>query len=122
MLLLPLPLTVKKRLPSMGTSVSATNREQSRANTTTRASSLNNMPEMVCMKTTGRKIIEVVRVEAMIAPVTCLVPIRALSLRDFPFSLILTMFSSTTMELSTIIPIPSASPPKVIRLRVMLSK
>ena len=70
------------------------------------------------MNNTGMKITIVVRVEATIAPLTWRVPVRALSSSLRPFSRRRTIFSSTTMALSTISPIPRANPPKLIWLRV----
>ncbi len=67
------------------------------------------------MNTTGKKITQVVRVDATIAPATCLVPISALGFRSSPSSSRRRMiFSSTTMALSTINPTPRAKPPKLI--------
>ena len=78
---------------------------------------------MVLVKTTGRKTTQVVSVEATIAPATSPVPARAASIIEAPSSSrFRTMLSRTTMALSTIIPIPSARPPKVIWLSVMPPK
>ncbi len=75
------------------------------------------------MKTTGRKITQVVSVEATMAPATSRVPTRAASAMGRPScSRCRTMFSSTTMALSTISPIPSASPPNVIWFSVSPAK
>jgi hypothetical protein len=105
---------VRKRLASIGTSVSAISNEHSSANTTTSASSWNKVAVVERMNITGRKITQVVSVEAMMAPVTCRAPRSALASGAMPFWRCRTMFSSTTIELSTIMPTPSAMPPNVI--------
>ncbi len=69
-------------------------------------------------KTTGKKTASVVSVEALIAVATSDAPFTAASLGGVPPWTCRTMFSRTTIELSTSIPIPSASPLRVIRLRV----
>ena len=70
----------------------------------------------------GRKTTTVVSVDEVIAPLTCEVPSMAASLTDIPVSRSLKMFSITTMALSTSIPAPSASPPKVMMFRLRLLK
>ena len=60
----------------------------------------------------------VVSVEAVIAMVTSVAPRPEASLRSLPSSICLKIFSSTTMELSTIIPTPKASPQRVTRFMV----
>ena len=67
------------------------------------------------VKIIGTKTLIVVSVEAMIAPVTCFVPCTAARGAAMPRTRRRTMFSSTTMELSTSIPMPRARP-----LRVMM--
>ncbi len=66
----------------------------------------------------GRKTTIVVNVEAVIAPPTSAVPLIAESRTLIPLSLFLNIFSITTMALSTSIPAPSASPPRVIMFMV----
>ena len=66
----------------------------------------------------GRKTTMVVRVEEVIAPLTCEVPCMAASFTDIPVSRSRKIFSMTTMALSTSIPAPSASPPKVMIFRL----
>ena len=55
-----------------------------------------------------------VSVDARIAAQTSSLPSIAARSRDLPISRCLCVFSSTTMAASTIMPTPSASPPKVI--------
>jgi hypothetical protein len=102
--------------------VSATNSEQASANTTTSASVWNSCPLVVRMNTTGRKMTQVVSVDAMTAPVTSRVPTLAASTRERPSCLCRAMFSSTTMALSTMSPMPRARPPKVIWFSVSPEK
>ena len=71
----------------------------------TYASSLKRMPETPRTKIRGRKITSVVMVLAMMAGPTSRAPSTDAS-------------SGASMELSTIMPTPRASPPRVIRLRV----
>ena len=85
----------------------------------TSASSLKSRPETPRTKTSGTKMTRVVMVLATIAPATSPVPRTAASSGASPSSVRRRKtFSSTTTELSTIIPTPRASPPSVIRLRV----
>ena len=115
--------TRRNRAASIGTRVSATSSEQARANTTTRASAWNRAPLVVRVNTTGRKMTQVVSVEAMIAPATSRAPTFAASSAGRSCSSrFRTMLSSTTMALSTISPTPRASPPKVIWLSVRPAK
>jgi len=112
-------LDVRSLDASMGTKVNATVREQINAKMITYASSLKRMPETPRTKINGRKITSVVIVLAMIADPTSRAPSTAASSGASPFSLRRRkIFSSTTMELSTIMPTPRASPPRVIRLSV----
>ncbi len=60
----------------------------------------------------------VVRVLAMTAAATSRVPSRAACLGEAPPSFRRTMFSSTTIELSTSMPMPSARPPRDMMFRV----
>ena len=103
---------------SIGTMVRADTSEQSRANAITYASCLNMTPAMPFMKTMGRKTATVVSVLEMRALVTSLAPCLAASLRGMPPSCSRTVFSSTTMELSTSMPTPSARPPSVMMFSV----
>ena len=107
------------RAASTGTTVKPTSSEQAWQKTTTRASDWNSAPLVDCMNTSGRNTTQVVRVEATMAPPTSAAPTAAASSGAAPpSSRLRTMLSSTTMALSTIMPTPSASPPKVIWLRV----
>ena len=63
-------------------------------------------------KTMGKKTHTVVRVEEVIAGAISLAPSMDASFADIPSFLRRTMFSITTMELSTNIPTPRAKPPK----------
>ena len=107
------------RAASTGTTVKPTTSEQAWQKITTSASDLNSAPLTDCMNTSGMNTTQVVSVDASIAPATSDAPTAAASSGVQPVSSRLrTMFSSTTMALSTIIPTPSASPPKVIWFRV----
>ena len=64
----------------------------------------------------------VVMVEAMIAPLTSDAPFMAASFTDKPLSWFLKIFSITTIALSTSIPAPNASPPRVIIFSVRSAK
>ena len=100
-------------------SVSATASEQASAKATTTASVWNSWPASSRANSMGMKIASVVSVLAMIAPATSSVPATAEASRSSPNSLRRRwMFSSTTIAESTIMPTPSASPPRVIRFRV----
>ena len=70
-------------------------------------------------KTIGRKTDIVVRVDATMAFATSLVPTLAAVRRSSPPSRCRKTLSRTTMALSTSIPIPRASPPIDIMLRVI---
>ena len=65
----------------------------------------------------GPKTEIVVRVEAVIAPCTSSAPLAAASRIGIPPSRCRKMFSRTMMELSTSIPTPRASPPRLMMLR-----
>ena len=60
---------------SMGTSVRDTMSEARSENVTVRAMSLNSCPAMPSTKTMGKKTATVVRVEAVTAPATSVVPL-----------------------------------------------
>ena len=63
----------------MGTTVMETKREASNAKVTVKAISLNNCPATPFTKTMGKNTETVVRVEAITAEPTSLVPLRAAS-------------------------------------------
>ena len=70
----------------------------------------------------GKKTTTVVRVEAVMErEISAAPPIQASRPRLLPSALWVKMFSSTTMELSTIMPTPMAMPPRLIMLSVMSS-
>ena len=79
---------------------------------------LANCPVIPVAKTMGRNTITLVKVEAVIAILTSVEPMRAASFLSFPSCRCRNMFSRTTMELSRIMPILRARPLKVIMLRV----
>ena len=64
------------------------------------------------MNTIGKNTAIVVSVAATTADATSLVPLRAASRMFSPCSFLRTMFSSTTIELSTSMPTASAIPPR----------
>ena len=102
----------------MGTRVSATNSEAKRDTATVRARPRETLPAMPAAKNIGRKTATVVKVEAVIAPPTSLVPSMAASKRPLPPSMCRKMFSMTIMALLTSIPTPRAMPLMVMTLRV----
>ncbi len=72
--------------------------------------------------TIGRNTHIVVSVDANIAPDTCLAPYTLALAALIPFSLILDIFSITTILLSTNIPTPRDKPDKLIMFKVILLK
>ena len=74
---------------------------------------------MPLTKTMGKNTATVVSVAAMTAVATSLVPRRAAFSTSRPCSFLRTMFSSTTMLLSTSSPTASAMPPSDMMLSVM---
>ncbi len=106
------------RAESIGTSVRAATKEHISEKATTTESCLNITPDIPRIKTSGRKTTTVVRVLAMMASVTSSVPSIAACSCACCVSRMRKIFSRTTIALSTSIPTPRASPPKVIRLRV----
>ena len=70
------------------------------------------------VNTMGRNTQTVVRVDAAMAPATSLAPSMAASFTEYPSLRRRYIFSITTMELSTSIPIPSARPEREIIFRV----
>ena len=103
---------------STGTSVTATTSDISSEKTTTTDSCLNMMLEMPDRKNSGMNTAMWVRIEATIADQTSSLPSMAAVSRSFPFSMWRKVFSSTTIEASTTMPMPRARPPKVIVLSV----
>ena len=73
-------------------------------------------------KSSGRNTATCVRVDATMAPLTSSVPSTLAVIRSLPPSMCRNVFSSTTMEASTIMPTPSASPPNVSVLSVKPAK
>jgi hypothetical protein len=73
-------------------------------------------------KSSGTKTAMCVSVEARIADHTSSAPSIAAVNRSFPMSMCRWVFSSTTIAASTIMPMPSASPPKVMVLSVKPAK
>ena len=109
---------LRNRELSMGMTRIATQREENSENATVQAWSLNSSPEEPCRYTIGRKTTIVVMVEAVIAPLTWLVPVTVASFTPMPDSRLRKMFSITTIALSTSIPAPNAKPPSVMILIV----
>ncbi len=83
----------------------------SNANVTVSAWSRKSWPAIPDMKTIGKKTAIVVSVAATTADATSEVPFLAASTIPSPCSRFRTMFSSTTMELSTSMPTARAMPP-----------
>ena len=106
---------------SIGIKNSATATEANSENTTVRERSPKICPAIPSTNTIGKKTAIVVRVDAKTAVPTSLTPLTADSVRPSPSSLQRNMLSSTTMELSTSIPTPRASPPNDIMLSETLN-
>ena len=95
----------------MGMKNSATPNEANSENTTVSAMSPKICPATPSTKTMGKNTVIVVSVEANTAVPTSLVPRMVAWTRSSPSSRQRKMLSSTTIELSTSIPIPRANPP-----------
>ena len=107
----------------IGTRVRATARLASSEYAIVSPMSTNSCLVIPLVNTIGRNTQTVVSVEAMIAPPTCLAPSMAASLAEAPSSFLMRyIFSITTIELSTSIPTPSASPDKEMMFRVTPEK
>ena len=113
----PSSLPSIRRDASIGIKNNATANEVNSANTTVSDISPNTWPAMPWTNTMGKKTAMVVSVEAKTAPPTSLVPRMEARWIESPSSRHRKMLSNTTMELSTSIPTPSASPPRDIMLR-----
>jgi len=96
----------------------ATKSEQASEKVTTLENCLNITPAIPSMNRSGRNTASVVSVLAVMATATSEVPLTAASEAAMPWSRSRVMFSSTTIELSTSMPTPRASPPSVIKLSV----
>ncbi len=103
---------------SIGISVIATTSEISIANVTVSAWSRNNWPATPCTNTSGKNTATVVSVDAITAIETSRAPFIAASTMLMPCSRMRAMFSSTTIESSTTMPVASARPPSDITLRL----
>ena len=101
---------------AMGIRVSATARLTSSEKVTVSAGSTKSCPAMPLTNTTGMNTHSVVRVAATTAPPTSAPPARAAVARSAAALRWRSMLSSTTMELSTSMPMPSASPPSDMML------
>ena len=105
---------LQRREQSTGTIVTATNSDIVSENMTTIESCTNRMLETPVRKSRGTKTAICVSVDARIADQTSSLASIEACIRSLPCSMCRNVFSSTTMDASTIIPTPSASPPKVI--------
>src|SRR5699024_1498705 len=101
-------------LANIGTTVNATNNEAIKLNAIANANSVKIFPTMPLINTIGRNTTIVVNVDAEIAQPTTFVPAAAASLGHFAIPRCIEIFSITTIELSTNLPIPNARPPSVI--------
>ena len=103
--------------------VKATNKDATNANDTVYANWLKKIPCIPpAANNKGRKTQRVVRVEAVIAALTSLVPTEAAWFASSPHSRWRKMFSKTTMALSNNIPMPKAIPPNDIIFKVRPAK
>ncbi len=103
-------LKIKNRDASSGVKVSATIREMVNEKQIVTTISLNSSPAKPGTNNTGTKTASVVKVEAVIAIATSVVPFDAASLKPSPSSRWRKTLSSTTIELSTSMPIDNANP------------
>ena len=106
------------RAASIGVTVSATHREKRVEKTTVIANGLNICPIDPPARAIGMKTPRLVEVVDSTARAISLVPSSAASIRLCPISLNLMMFSMTSIELLTSIPVDIASPSVVMRLSV----
>ncbi len=104
-------------LVNIGMTETETRRLRDTAETTAMAMSLNSCPASSSRNTTGRNTAMVVNVEARTAPHTSLVPSKDASKADLPMPLWRSIFSITTMELSTSMPTAKAMPERLTTLR-----
>ncbi len=107
-----------QREQSTGTMVTATNSDITSENITTTESCVNMMLAVPERKSSGTNTAMCVSVDARIADHTSSLPSIAAVIRSLPMCRCRWVFSSTTIAASTIMPMPSARPPKVIVLRV----
>ena len=106
------------REQSTGTIVTATNSDIVSENMTTTESCLNMMLETPVRKSSGTNTAMCVSVEARMADQTSSLASIEAVIRSLPCSMWRNVFSSTTIDASTIMPMPSARPPNVIVLSV----
>ncbi len=110
------------RLPINGTRLTATKRLAARLTHIVMAISLNMTPAIPGTKSMGTNTLIVVRVDATIAISISLGPFTAASIGICPSSMNRTVFSSTTIELSTSIPTASARPARLMMFRFRSSR
>ena len=84
--------------------------------------SLNSSPATPDTNTTGMKTMIVVKVEAETGRITSFTPIQHAVKTSAVSRFFLSMFSSTTIELSTSMPIPRANPDNDIRFSEIFEK
>ena len=102
--------------------MTATNSDIVSENMTTIESWTNRMLETPDRKSSGTNTAMCVSTEARMADQTSSLPSIAACIRGLPISMCRNVFSSTTIEASTIMPMPSASPPNVIVFSVNPAK
>ena len=107
---------------SEGTKVTATTSETASERQSVIAMSLTTVLVSPCVKRMGSQTMSEVMVEARIAPDICEVPVTTASFTGAPRARRRYIFSITTTELSTSMPIPMASPAMDMRLREMPAK
>ena len=112
----------RNQAPSAGIRNTATAREASSDSTTVKAMPSIRRAASPSTNSTGRKTTHVVRVLATIAPATWPVPVAAACRGESPAPRRRNMDSTTTMALSTSMPTPSASPPRVTTFRLWSAK
>ena len=102
-----------------GTKVIATNKLADSVNAIVSDRSTNHCFVIPSVKMIGAYTLTVVSVEAKIAPVTCLEPSTAAFFTEYPSPRNRQIFSITTIELSTSIPIPNTRPDIEIIFKVI---
>ena len=107
-----------KRVEAVGMIAIATSIEAKIAPEMAIEISENNWPASSSISQMGAKTIMVVRVEARMEDQTSLTPLRAASTRPIPLRRSFSILSSTTIALSTVIPMAKATPAREMTLMV----
>ena len=103
----------------VGTTVNATIKDATSVYVIVNANGIRSCLTVPSTYTSGRNTQMVVRVDATIGAATCFVPCTAALGAETPLFLNLYIFSMTTMELSTSIPIPRHNPARDMTFKVI---